>query len=176
MLTDDEALVARIVDGDERAFSALYRRYARTIAGVVYRLIGNDSDLDDIVQETFVDASLSLAALREPSKVRAWLVRIAVRRVHKRLRSRGRWRWLSTDVSELPLGGPDPNSAGKTEVDAVYQLLEKMSPKLRIPWVLHVLEGETLPEVASLCDASLATVKRRIKEADSRIQRGLHAK
>ena len=48
-------------------------------------------------------------------------------------------------------------------------------PKLRVPWILHHIEGESLPEVARLCGVSLATVKRRVAGADERIRRLRHA-
>jgi DNA-directed RNA polymerase specialized sigma24 family protein len=47
--------------------------------------------------------------------------------------------------------------------------------KLRVPWVLNRIADETLPEVATLCDTSLATVKRRIAEAEKRLKRRLDA-
>jgi len=170
---DDAALVAQAIAGSERAFSALYRRHARYVAGVVYRLLGGDAELDDVVQETFCDASAALASLKEPSGLRAWLARIAVRRVHKRLAKRRRWRWL---VGEVAQGAPlvsDP--AERQRVDALYEALGALPADLRIPWTLHHVEGETLPEVASMCEISLATAKRRIAEAAERLERKLQS-
>ncbi len=170
---DDAALVAQAIAGSERAFSALYRRHARYVAGVVYRLLGGDAELDDVVQETFCDASAALASLKDPGGLRAWLARIAVRRVHKRLAKRRRWRWL---VGEAAQGAPlvsDP--AERQRVDALYEALGTLPVELRIPWILHHVEGETLPDVAGMCAVSLATAKRRIAEAAERLERKLQA-
>ena len=166
---DDAALVADAVGGSERAFAALYRRHARYVAGVVYRLLGTDAELDDVVQETFCDAMNALASLKDPAGIRAWLARIAVRRVHKRLAKRRRWRWFVGQAEHVTPTVSDP--AMRQEVDALYRALEELPPKLRIPWMLHALEGETLPDVAAACDISLATAKRRIAEAAERIER-----
>lgn len=168
----DATLVANALTGDERAFTMLYRRHARYIAGVAYRLLGRDQELDDVVQEAFVDASRALSSLQEPAEFRPWLTRIVVRRVYKRMARRRRFSWLATAVNDLAARVSDPRAREK--VDALYEVLDDVGPKLRIPWVLHVIEGQTLPDVAALCDASLATVKRRIAEANALIERRLH--
>ncbi len=168
---DDAALVAQASAGSERAFSMLYRRHARYVAGVAYRLLGGDAELDDVVQETFCDAHAALASLNEPAGLRAWLARIAVRRVHKRLAKRRRWRWM---IGEAAQGAPlvsDP--AQRQRVDALYEALGTLPADLRLPWTLHHVEGETLPDVAAMCEVSLATAKRRIAEAAERLERKL---
>jgi RNA polymerase sigma-70 factor (ECF subfamily) len=64
--------------------------------------------------------------------------------------------------------------AVRERVDVVYEALDAIAPQLRIPWTLHVIEGQTLPEVAAICEVSLATVKRRIADASAIIERRLH--
>lgn len=172
VVPDDATLVAQALAGNDRAFAALYRRHARYVAGVVYRLLGSDAELEDVVQEAFVDASRALASLQEPAGFRAWLARIAINRVHKRFARRRRWRWLTGALEHVAPKVSDP--ATRAKVDALYEALEALPPKLRVPWTLHVVEGETLPEVATLCEISLATVKRRIAEASTLIDRRLH--
>jgi RNA polymerase sigma-70 factor (ECF subfamily) len=169
---DDATLVAQAIDGNERAFATLYRRHARYVAGVVYRLMGSDAELEDVVQEAFIDASRALSSLNDPGGFRSWLARIVVRRVHKRLARRRRWRWLLGAVADVVPKVSDP--AVRERVDVVYEALDAIAPQLRIPWTLHVIEGQTLPEVAAICEVSLATVKRRIADASAIIERRLH--
>lgn len=169
---DDAALVAQACGGDDRAFAALYKRHARYVAGVVYRLMGNDADLDDVMQEAFSDAAESLASLKDPAGLRSWLVRIAVRRCYKRLARRRRWHFFLGEAALTTPTSSDPRA--RHRVDALYEALGTLSPELRTPWVIHVIEGQTLPEAAKICDVSLATVKRRILEAETRLQRCLH--
>ncbi len=168
---DDALLVERARAGDERAFAQLYRRHARYLAGVVYRLMGHDQELDDVIQETFVDAATQLEQIREASRVRPWLVRVAVRKVHRRLARRRRMQWL---LAESPAAAPMTDLESHHELRALFEALDRIPPKLRVPWILHRVEGETLPDVALACDVSLATVKRRIAEAETRLSRRLH--
>jgi RNA polymerase sigma-70 factor (ECF subfamily) len=173
LVQDDADLVELAAKGNERAFATLYKRHARYVAGVVYRLMGNDAELDDVMQETFCDAARALCNLRDPEGLRFWLARIAVRRVHKRLSARRRWRWLvGTNHDEIAPKVSEPHA--RQRVDNLYEGLENLPLKLRTPWVLHMIEGQTLPEAAATCDVSLATVKRRIAEADERLDRWLH--
>lgn len=166
---DDATLVAAVRDGEEAAFSMLYRRHARAVAGRVYRLLGHDAALDDIVQDTFVHGLRSLDRLEDPSAVRSWLLTIAVRRVHRHLAKQYKHRALSDALREVhPRVG---DARARDEVHALYEALTRLAPKLRVPWVLHRIEGQTLPEVAAACDVSLTSVKRFIRQADERLRR-----
>ena len=169
VVDDDATLVARAAAGDERAFTAIYRRYARYVAGVALRLTGDESEVDDVVQETFVDAAEGLASLQEGAALRRWLVTIAARKVARRIARKQRQRWLSSW-----LGRTEPRVAAPAvegEAFALYQALAEVSPERRVPWSLHVIEGLTLPEVAETCGISLATAKRRIQEATQLLTR-----
>src|SRR4051794_26173360 len=167
IVPDDETLVARICAGDDHAFSTLYRRYARYLAGVAYRLMPEASELDDVVQETFTVAFRNLSNVRDPAYVKWWLVAITVRSVTARIKRRQRWQWLKPDVEAMAPRVSDPRDLER--VHSLYQSLSKLSAKLRIPWMLHHIEGYSLPVVAEVCETSLATVKRRIADAERRL-------
>lgn len=172
---DDAVLVERAQKGDDKAFTQLYHRHARYLAGVVYRLMGDDHELDDVLQETFLAASGNLDQLRERARFRAWIARTAVHNVYRRLAKRRRFRWLGSAMQASTPAASDPQ-AGE-EVRALFEALGQLPPDVRIPWVLHRVEGHTLPDVAELCDVSLATVKRRIADAEERLDRRLgHAR
>jgi len=171
VVSDDATLVAQARAGSERAFEALYRRHVRYVAGVTYRLLGGDAEVDDVLQEAFLDAAGALAGLREPAEFRAWLVRIAIRRVYRRLARRRRWRWLQADIEVVSPPASDPQT--RHRVHELYDALSRLPAKLRIPWTLHMIDGETLPDVGRLCEISVATAKRRIADAAARLDRRL---
>lgn len=171
--SDDAVLVGRILRGDRAAFRALYVRHSRYVAGVVYRLMGDDADLEDIVQDTFVRAAERLESLRAPAQVRPWLVTIAVRFAQARMAKRRRRGWLRRQVSQSAPQASDPRD--RAPADELYAALAQIPDKLRTPWFLARVEGNKLEEVAIICDISLATVKRRISEAQTRIDKRLSA-
>lgn len=167
-MSDDVALIAQAIAGEEQAFTALYRRHSTHIAGVVYRMLGADGDLDDIVQETFVQGLRQLASLNEPQKLRSFLVTIAVRRIHARLSVRYRMKALVSGLFGVAPSVSDPDA--REPVHELYQRLATVDGKKRIAWVLHRVEGYTLPEVAEQSGASLATVKRWIADVDTQVE------
>ncbi|MFO0558844.1 MAG: sigma-70 family RNA polymerase sigma factor [Polyangiales bacterium] len=169
---DDASLVEQARAGDERAFVALFKRYSRYVAGVAYRLLGDSSEVEDVVQEAFTDASQHMDQLRDGAGFKSWLVTICVRRVHKRLARRRRWRWFVSEAVHFEPTTTDPELRAK--VVAIYQALEGVAVDDRVAWVLHHIEGETLPVVAEQCAVSLATIKRRIARAEEVIERRLH--
>jgi RNA polymerase sigma-70 factor (ECF subfamily) len=168
---DDSGLVTRIQSDDDAAFAELYQRHAGYVARVVYRLMGDDADVDDIVQDTFVDAADGIANVHEPASIRRWLVVIAVRRVRRTLARRRRRRWFGGQLAEMAPRASNPED--RRLVDELYDALDRIPDQMRIPWVLARVEQQPLQDVADACSVSLATVKRRILEADERLERKL---
>lgn len=167
----DEDLVRAAQGGNRNAFAQLFRRHARYIGGVAYRVLRSSEDVDDIVQEAFLAAHKGLASLDEPQAFRRWLVTITIRKVQKRIGSQVKKRALAHEWGN-DYHEPVPEGA-RSQVDDLYEALEHIDPQLRIPWILARIEGQTIPEVAVSCEISLATCKRRIALAEERLRRRL---
>lgn len=166
---DDATLVTRAQGGDRAAFRELYLRHARYVAGAIGRWLGRDAELDDIVQDTFVRAAERIGSLRSASHVRPWLVTIAIRITHSRMvRERRRSALLRYFVAQQPVSS-DP--AVRAPADELRAGLVRVPEDLRVPWMLHCIEGERLEDVATTCGVSLATIKRRIAECGRRLER-----
>jgi len=165
---DDAVLVSRARGGDRAAFRELYLRHARYVAGAIARWLGQGADTDDIVQDTFIRAAERLGTLRSPDHVRPWLVTIAIRLTHSRLvRERRRTALLRFFVAVQPTSS---NPRDREPADDLSAALVRMPEGLRVPWMLHRIEGEKLEDVAVTCGVSLATVKRRIAQCERRLE------
>ena len=81
----------------EEELGDLFKRYASYVATIGIRLLGRDDELDDLVQEVFIEAYRGLHQLRSPDAVKAWLARITVRRATRRLRRRRLRAFFSLD-------------------------------------------------------------------------------
>ena len=154
----------------------LYRRHAGSLLAMTVRLLANRSEAEEIVQDTFVTAFEQLGTLREPGAVRGWLGQIAVNLVRRRFRRGRLMRFLgldrgADDATLESLADPGVSSDQRAELALVDRLLRGMKPALRLAWMLRRVDGLELGEVASLCDCSLATIKRRIVEADAIVDR-----
>ena len=142
----------------------VYRRYCRYVAAVALRLGGRQTEVDDVVQEVFVEAARGVGRLRDPDAVKGWLATITVRVVRHRLHVRRLRRWLGLDAQADYAGLIDPAASpvDKLVVRAVYRVLDEMPVADRLAFSLHHIEGEKLEVVARLCRCSCATAKRRI--------------
>lgn len=155
---------------DPGDFEAVFRRYSGYVARVGLRLLGSENELDDLVQEVFIEAHRGLSGVREPGAVRGWLARICVRRAVRRLRRQRLRAFLSLDsvpdralVSE---GGSSPEQSA--ELAAVYRILGRMSAMERATWILRHVEGESLDDIAGICESSRSTVQRRLRSAQAK--------
>lgn len=169
--------VLRLVHNDEpkATLDAIYRRYCRYVAGVIVRLDGQAAEVDDLIQEVFVEAAAGMGRLRDPDAIKGWLATIAVRRVRRRLRRRRLWRYLGFENGTKQPGLIDPAASplDRLLLRAVYRVLDNMPIEERLAFGLHVIEGETMEAVAKLCDCSFATAKRRVSRAQRRIEEEL---
>jgi RNA polymerase sigma-70 factor (ECF subfamily) len=171
---DDAALVARARRGGEWAHEAIYRRYVRLVASVAQRMLRDPTEVDDVVQETFLIAFEKLATLSEPAALRGWLARIAVSRVHRRFRFQRLTRLWSADELVACLEDQASDEATveqRAELALIDRALGSMSISLRTPWVLRHVLGHELAEIATACGCSLATSKRRLAKADAIVER-----
>ncbi len=171
---DDATLVRRALEGDTWAEEALFRRHVRVIARTVLRLLGNRSEAEDVVQDTFVSALADLHKLRDPSSARTWLIGIAVHRVHRRFRRQKLRRLLGLErASEGPLerqASPGLDPERRAELALLDAQLERLPAKDRTAWILRNVEGMSLKETADAIGCSLATIKRRIAKAEAAIR------
>jgi RNA polymerase sigma-70 factor (ECF subfamily) len=166
---DDAALVRAMLEGRADAAAAFYDRYADALHSLVFRLLGPDDELEDVVNDVFVRALESLSRLRDPSALRSWLFGIAVYTVRIKIQRRVRQRWLRfmapedvPEVAAMPDGG-----LGEALRD-VYAILETLPVDERIAFVLHRVEGLALEEAASACDTSFGTFRRRLARGESK--------
>jgi len=171
----DAALVVAARAGEPWAQEALFRRHAPRLNGLAFRVMGRDDEIDDLVQDTFIAALSSLGRLDKPDAFASWIGGILVRQAYKKIRRRRMLARLglgraagAIDLDELASLGSSPERAA--EIRTVYAAVESMPAELRIPLVLHRVEGLGLEEVAEMMDVSLATVKRRIADGHAALQ------
>lgn len=151
----------------------LFRELAPYVAAVGLRLLGRRDEVDDLVQDVFLDAHRAREKLRVRHEAKRWLTVVAVRRARRRLRVRRLRGWLQLDDHDPR---SDPPAPGATPEDAafaaqMYQVLDRLPVEQRLAWTLRHVQGEELKTVAELLGCSLATVKRRITAAHDAMTR-----
>jgi RNA polymerase sigma-70 factor (ECF subfamily) len=164
-----DAELARLArDRDRRAATLVWDRYADVVRGVLYRTMGPDRDLEDLVQDVFVGFFRNVSTLRLTSSLRPFLVGIAIRTAKTALRKRRvrRWLHLSDDgtLPEVPMDDGDPRT--REAVRRLFAVLGELDDRDRLAFVLRHAEGHELTEAASALDVSLATLKRCLGRAE----------
>src|SRR5271169_4382365 len=100
VIPGDEQLVTRAAQGDREALNELFRRHRLVAYRVAYRLLGNEADALDAVQEAFVKALTHLHGFQGRSSFKTWLLRVVSNAALDLGRQRGRREAVSLDVSE----------------------------------------------------------------------------
>ena len=129
-------------------------------------VLRNTADAEDVAQEALLRAYRSYERLRDPSRFRGWLVRIAFRLALDRLRSAKRREQRDTLWSQ-PAYQPPAVTAEDIAVSNQFQghldrALEELPEKLRLVLLLSAIEGYTIEEIAAMVGVPIGTVKSRI--------------
>jgi RNA polymerase sigma-70 factor (ECF subfamily) len=166
-MADEDRLIARAVAGETDAFRELYQRHRQDVARLVYRMLGPRADLEDVIQEVFVQVYKSLGDFRGQSKFSTWLHRVTVNVVlmHRRA-ARSRPVFADEPPADAMLRSedirPDDDAERRERVRAFARLLGRLADKKRIVFVLHELEGISPGEIAKIVGAPVLTVRTRL--------------
>jgi RNA polymerase sigma-70 factor, ECF subfamily len=169
----DATLVARAQDGDLDAFAELVRRHESRVRGVLVRLLDDDRDVEEAVQDTFVQAWRHLDRFRGEAQLFTWLYRIATNEAFMRRR---RKRPQTVELEDEMVGSAVGTDAAAETSDVREFLLARIRElpfEYRAPLVLRDVEGLSNQEVADVLDISLAAAKSRIHRARMRIRAAL---
>jgi RNA polymerase sigma-70 factor (ECF subfamily) len=168
--TDDAALIAAARLGDGAAFARLFRRHADAVRTRITRLVGPVAERDDLVQKVFIALHRGLSAYRSEAKLSTYLHRIAVNTAYDHLRGRFRSAENESPPDEGALVeqlGPalEDQVGARGDLARLLSLLDQLSPKKRIAFVLVAVEGCSLAEAAALIGAREGAVKQRALQA-----------
>lgn len=145
----DDALVRAAQQGDRSAFGLLYSRYARMVHGILLCRVPH-ADVDDLVQDVFLQALPRLTSLREVSKFPGWLAAIARNRAtdfHRRSKPADEFVEETTEV-EADSSTP-PTSHSSTEAHAALDAILALPESYRETLILRLVEGMSGPEIAA---------------------------
>ena len=181
---NDDETVARARSGDTDAFRTLVERHSRLVFGVAYRITGNESDADDVVQETFLRAYRRLDQFEDRANFGSWLYRIAANCAYDVLRGRRRHEEhvVREDEDEgepiratLPSTDPPPDRVvfGREVRHRVDTALRRMSALERSAFVLRHFEGLSIEEIGRALSLDTSATKHSIFRAVKKVRRAL---
>jgi RNA polymerase sigma-70 factor (ECF subfamily) len=183
----DEQLLERTAAGDRAALDDLFRRYRQPAYRVAFRLLGNEADALDAVQEGFIKALTHLQGFQGRSSFKTWLLRVVSNAALDLGRQRGRRETLSLDSARASDGpevvpqqllSADESGLGLERADLRVQLdaaLATLSGPQRQAFVLYADAGLSYREVADVMGTSIGTVMSRLYYARQKLRAFLSA-
>jgi RNA polymerase sigma-70 factor (ECF subfamily) len=179
----DAAVVAQVLGGDRDAYRALVERHSRAVFRLAYRMMGNEQDAEDVVQETFLKAYRSLTKFEERSTFSTWLYRItsncALDLIRKRQRHEQKREPQPVEESELvarlPAIGPTPDRLALSGElgKQISAAMRDLSPIERAAFVLRHHEGHSIEEIGERLGLEPSATKNSIFRAVQKLRNAL---
>jgi RNA polymerase sigma factor (sigma-70 family) len=175
-------LVARCQSGERRAQYDLYRHYAKAMYNVCLRIVGHDTEAEDVLQEAFLDAFTHIGSFRQQSTFGAWLKQIVVNRAINHLRSRRvEWVELTTatnghtddgdSAAPTDWAAPEPvdEDGLQHEVERVRRAMNQLPEGYRVVLTLYLFEGYDHEEIGQILKINEATSRSQYLRAKKRL-------
>lgn len=174
---EDIVLVERVQAGDKLAFNLLVEKYHRRVARLLTRMVKNQEDIEDVVQETFIKAYRAIGNFRGDSAFYTWIYRIAINTAKNLLVTQNR---RPSTIREIDDGDNEtfednsalsnidtPESLYQTKQigEAVNEAMSALPEELRAAIVMREIDGLSYEEIALAMDCPIGTVRSRIFRA-----------
>jgi len=186
-MEEDRELVQLAQTGDSHAFDMLMRRYTPSLNRFLRRFMRNSDDVEDVIQETFIKAYLSINRFRSDSTFSTWIVRIGINAAKDGLALRQRQGLqLSTLGGEndddktlaearADLDTPESRLETKEAIALLETALATLPEEQRMSFELREIEGMTYEEIAGQMHCPVGTVRSRIHRARDSLTAALRA-
>jgi len=173
---EDRELVRRIRAGDADALRLVVERYQERIFALVYGIVRDAHEVEDVAQEVFLKVFTRIAAFDGRSKFYTWLYRVAVNAAKDHVKKRARRPAVALDEADaLPSAaeGPAAGAARGEDRRIVRAAIDALPLRYREVLALRELEGLSYDEIAQVLGISIGTVESRLHRARARLKRRL---
>jgi len=171
-LGQEEAdLITRCRKGDIKSYELLYNRYSRAMYHTCLRIVMNPADAEDILQEVFMEAFVSLYKLKNPEAFGGWIKKIMINKSINFVR-RHQKSWLEIEDAELK-NIPEEQAIDESEfrgkIDAIIEAMSALPKKYSIVINLHIFEQLNFEEIATVMDLPSSTIRVRYLRGKQKI-------
>lgn len=168
----DGTLVRRVLNGDQRAYAGLVSRYRDRLGRYAMRMLGNEADAEEALQDTFVRGYRSLARCTDPERYGAWMFGILVNRCRTKGAQRARQQRVVVQ-DEVALSRAAV--AHTADRDALRETIEwavaQLSAAHREAFILKYVEDLSYEEMTELTGAGVSALKMRVARAREELRR-----
>jgi RNA polymerase sigma-70 factor (ECF subfamily) len=180
MSATERALIARLKERDELAFNEIVRAHGDKVFSLVYRMIGNRAEAEDLAQEVFVTVFKTVDTFRSESKFTTWLLRIAANHCKNRIKYLSRRRTDGGGLDDMPeermadagrapvqghIDGPDVMLEAAELERLMQQAITTLDEEHRLLIVLRDVEELSYEEIGEVAGLPEGTIKSRLHRA-----------
>jgi RNA polymerase sigma-70 factor (ECF subfamily) len=177
-------LVERFRGGDEGAFNDLVRLFEKKIYAHAYQMLGNHTEADEVLQETFVRLVKNISRLRADSHFSSFVFRIATNLCIDLIRKRQR-KTVNVEEGEFEAAGhyqlelsrsiptPEEEQENRELLETINSAISELPPKQQATIILHDIEGYSKQEIADMMQCPQATVRSNLHIARSKVKKRL---
>lgn len=177
MSATERRLIRRLKQRDERAFREMVNTYQKQVYTIIFRMLNNQHEAEDLAQEVFVTVFKSIDSFRGDSKFSTWLYRISINHCKNRFKYLSRRAYHSTHSfeegkgtkTEIPLQGeisrPDHALEGHRLQKAISDAISTLDEEHRVLIVLRDIQGLSYDEIGEITGLVEGTVKSRLHRA-----------
>jgi RNA polymerase sigma-70 factor, ECF subfamily len=179
----DHSVVRAVLAGDKEAYGALVRAHSATVFRVAFRIIGNEADAEEIVQETFLRGYQRLESYQHRSSFGTWIYRIAVNCALNRVSRPG----IEAEYRHGEESDPEERTVQVAtrdadpqrmllsgEISAAQQVaMQRLTPTEKSAFVLRHLEDRSISEVAEVLEIAPNAAKQAVFRAVQKLRREL---
>jgi RNA polymerase sigma-70 factor (ECF subfamily) len=167
----DTELVRQALDGSDRAFGEIVRRYQDLLYRHAVRMTGRQDDAEDVVQSAFIKAHRNLRKCRDPERVGAWLFRIGANACKDFLKSKR----VTIPFDQMPGllsndGDPERDAEMGRVRGEIERALQSLPVEQREAFLMKHVEGWSYDEMSETLDVSVPALKMRVHRAREELQ------
>ncbi len=173
-IESDEVLIERVKKGDHEAFNPLVERYKLPLYKVMYRMVYNRDDAEDLVEEAFIKAFRSIKTFETGRRFYAWICRIAVNNAINYLKKEKRAQVQSIELIQHRLvaekGDPVKMTKQKLLQEKIAASMAQLPEDYRTILTLRVEQGFSYDEISKILNIPRGTVMSRLARARQRLR------
>lgn len=177
---EDRMLIIQAKNGDTQAFESLVKKYQKPIYYLCHRMTGAHQSADDLSQETFIKAFLSLPKFKEGMKFFTWIRKIAVNSTLNYLKTRKREKPLNDYQNQMPVNPVSldrempQDRLERTQMEQKFQeALHSLPSDQKAIFILKVYEDQSYRDISRILRIPHGTVMSRLNRARQKLKKAM---
>ena len=168
-------IIENCMRGERSAQFELYRLYSQAMYNICLRMVSNDLDAEDLLQQSFIDVFGKMHSFRYESSIGAWIKRIVVNNCINFLKKR-KLKIESLDDRFHQIAGDEPAKESKLNVKVINQAMKELPDGYRVVFSLYMFEGYDHKEIGDILSITEATSKSQFSRAKKKLKELLDGK